>query len=384
MALPNGGKGPWLGDPGSIQQLVVALESRLEEIVDGMVEAQCAEIPSYRDASPEVLEEVRQTTTANIRACVAILQGRIDFDAVETAISERARQRAKQGFPLHEELLTYLLGARTFWEAIQEIAPEDPVAWSEVLPTATRLTLQMLQHATTSISIAYMDVEEARVADEEHDLQSLVETLAGVRPPDQLYESRATRRGIKLRTLHWCAVTHAEDGAAAGLVQSLRRSLDQAPVGRIDRCVVAYIPGEDPPEAVAEGPVGVARADDPQQGYRRAEAAFQVARHLGRNTVHYEEVMPLAMVLEGPPEDRASFVAMQLGPVLKDPIGEDLLRSLDAYYRSGQSVAAAARDLHVHRHTLEYRLDRVATLLDADLRDAGRRLFLELALALRE
>jgi DNA-binding PucR family transcriptional regulator len=47
-------------------------------------------------------------------------------------------------------------------------------------------------------------------------------------------------------------------------------------------------------------------------------------------------------------------------------------------------LAAAARNLYVHRHTLEYRLNRIEALLGADPKNQPTRLFLELALALRD
>jgi len=66
------------------------------------------------------------------------------------------------------------------------------------------------------------------------------------------------------------------------------------------------------------------------------------------------------------------------------PRGEELLRSLTEFYASGLSLAAAARHLYVHRHTLEYRLNRIEALLGADPKSQPTRLFLELALALRD
>ena len=73
-----------------------------------------------------------------------------------------------------------------------------------------------------------------------------------------------------------------------------------------------------------------------------------------------------------------------LGPVIADGRGEELVRSLTEFYASGMSLAAAARALYVHRHTLEYRLNRIESLLGADPKTLPTRLFLELALALRE
>ena len=52
--------------------------------------------------------------------------------------------------------------------------------------------------------------------------------------------------------------------------------------------------------------------------------------------------------------------------------------------RAAKPIEAAARNLFVHRHTLEYRLNRVEALLGADPKTQPTRLFLELALALRD
>jgi DNA-binding PucR family transcriptional regulator len=98
----------------------------------------------------------------------------------------------------------------------------------------------------------------------------------------------------------------------------------------------------------------------------------------------YDDVVPLAMVLAGPDEDRRAFISSQLGPLLKDPLGKELLKSLEAFYGAGQSVAAAARDLFVHRHTLEYRLSRIETVLGRDIRAPHTRMLLELAIALSD
>ena len=105
---------------------------------------------------------------------------------------------------------------------------------------------------------------------------------------------------------------------------------------------------------------------------------------LRRPMVRYEDVVPLAAVLDGPDEERQAFVDAWLGPVLSDSRGEELLRSLTEFYSSGLSLAAAARNLYVHRHTLEYRLNRIEALLGADPKAQPSRLFLELALALRD
>jgi PucR family transcriptional regulator, purine catabolism regulatory protein len=57
-----------------------------------------------------------------------------------------------------------------------------------------------------------------------------------------------------------------------------------------------------------------------------------------------------------------------------------LLDTLRAYLAHGCRPGPAAAELCVHRHTLTYRLDRVATLTGRDLRDGDDLLALGFAL----
>lgn len=56
--------------------------------------------------------------------------------------------------------------------------------------------------------------------------------------------------------------------------------------------------------------------------------------------------------------------------------------TVGAYLEAGRSLAQAAQALHVARNTVAYRVKKVETLLDRDLRD--RRLELECAIRLTQ
>jgi purine catabolism regulator len=77
-----------------------------------------------------------------------------------------------------------------------------------------------------------------------------------------------------------------------------------------------------------------------------------------------------------------SFVAQVIGPLREHDsrAGSQLLETVRAYLRHGCRPGAAASDLHIHRHTLSYRLDRVHKLTGCDLRDGNH--FLTFGLAL--
>jgi hypothetical protein len=244
--------------------------------------------------------------------------------------------------------------------------------------------LELLETAVAAVSAGYQETAEEIVADEEHDFQGLIEVLAGVREADEQLAERARRRGVELSALRWCVAVDVGEQEVGALVRSLRRAMPEAIVGRVGGAVVSYLPGDDAPDLDGIQGAGLAPATDAEAGARRARAAARVAAHLHRPFVRYEDVVPLAAVLDGPDDERQAFVDAWLGPVLSDTRGEELLRSLTEFYGSGLSLAAAARNLFVHRHTLEYRLNRIEALLGADPKAQPTRLFLELALALRD
>ncbi len=64
-----------------------------------------------------------------------------------------------------------------------------------------------------------------------------------------------------------------------------------------------------------------------------------------------------------------SFASDLLGP-LRAPGSGDLEAAVLAYVSSGGNVNAAARDLHIHRNTMLYKLDRASRVLGMDLRQA--------------
>jgi hypothetical protein len=369
-------------DPELVTDLVGVLERRLDSIVEGLMATYREKIPSYAAAPPSFLEEVRAGTTASFHAGLAILRGDVELAEVIGALQELGRRRAEQGIPLAEALLAWQISTRTFWENIVDIAPEDPDTRTRVITLGTRVILELLERSVSALSAGYLEAAEERLLDKELDVQGVVEILAGIRPADRRYVERATRRGIDLEGIEWCVVGEVGDTALVQQARAWRQVSNEAAIGRIGSALVAYCPGPSIPPFPGAN-LGIAHSADTKAGFRRAHAASLVARHLGKDSVRYEDVVPLALLLDGPEGERDEFVRAQLGPLDNDPLGAELVRTLEAYFRNRQSVAAAARALHVHRHTLEYRLDRINGLI-GDVREPGRGPFLELALALHD
>ena len=365
-----------------IAEVAAGLDARLETVADTMVKRYRTRMESYMDASPEVLADIREWAKGSAVVSAGIITGTLDVQDFIEPLTDIGRQRAEQGFPLHDVLQANLIGAEVLWEAVWDIAPDNETDRLLIADTVMRGTMDLLQHAVSAVSNGYLEVEQARVADEEYDTQAVVETLAGIRAADRRHEERAEALGIDLTALSWCVVARSSHEDAGSHVRTIRRDNPGSAVGRIGGTIIAYLPNSERPRPDVT-PAGIAGARDPVRGYVHARGSLDVAVHLNKEHVYYEDVVPLALILGGPAEDREAFVQAQLGPLLTDPMAEDLLKSLQTFYSSGQSIAAAARALFVHRHTLEYRLQRIETLLQRDLKGPQDRLLLELALAIR-
>jgi hypothetical protein len=372
------------GPSKAVLLAVEAVQANIDTVVDSMMAAYKAHIPSYAAASGDLLVDVRAGAQAVVLVGMSRLRQEETPEGLGAALAALGRRRAGQGVPLPEVLLAFQVGAHRFWDHLVDLAPESPEERLEVLSAGTKTMLELLETAVSAVSAGYQETAQELVADEEHDFQAVIEMLAGVRQADDQLAERARRRGVELSDLRWCVAVDVGEQEVGALVRSLRRALPEAIVGRVGGAVVCYLPGEEAPELDGIQGAGLAPALQPEAGARRARAAARVAAHLGRPLVRYEDVVPLAAVLDGPDDERLAFVDTWLGPVAADPRGEELLRSLTEFYAVGLSLAAAARNLFVHRHTLEYRLNRIEALLGADPKSQPTRLFLELALALRD
>lgn len=366
----------------TIGHLVERLAPRFDELVEQMMTAYTTRIESYATAGPELTADFREGARASVFAGLSLLKGTVSTEALSSPLADIGRRRARQGLPLQDVLLAFQIGARTIWDALLGEVPEDAEERAELVTALMGALLDLTQAATTVVSAAYVDESEALLADEEVDLQAIVEVLSGTRSSDPHLAERAERRSIDLASISWCVARCVPQDESGQCVRDLRRNLPQAAVGRLDDVVIAFAGGDLVPVVRDMSELGLSAAADTVEGSRRARAAAKVAAYFGHDLVRYEEVVPLAAVLAAPDEDRASFVDAHLGALLSDARGEDLVASLDAYYRHG-SIATAARALFVHRHTLEYRLKRIEDLVERDLSDPITKLLMQLALVLR-
>ncbi|MEU4834976.1 PucR family transcriptional regulator [Streptosporangium sp. NPDC023615] len=152
--------------------------------------------------------------------------------------------------------------------------------------------------------------------------------------------------------------------------------------------VVLLVPASDADAgAVAlggHGPVGIGDAAGPgdlRAGLGRAERALAAAGRGAAPVMRFADLAGQGLLSLIDPGTAAAFSSALLAPLTGHGSRVDLLGSLRAYLECNGHWDAAAQRLGVHRHTLRYRMRRVAELVGRDLDDPAVRAELWVALA---
>jgi PucR family transcriptional regulator, purine catabolism regulatory protein len=130
--------------------------------------------------------------------------------------------------------------------------------------------------------------------------------------------------------------------------------------------------------------IGAAVSDlvDWRTSFRQAGQALEMSRRLeARQPLYFPDlsVYRLLFQIEHSPE-LILFQEEMLGPLLAQENSQDLLRTLESYFAHHGNISQTSEALFIHRNTLIYRLERIATILNQDLENPETRLALQLAL----
>ena len=124
----------------------------------------------------------------------------------------------------------------------------------------------------------------------------------------------------------------------------------------------------------------VAGLEEAWTSHRHAELATRAVPHLAPGPVVDAGALgAYDLLLRIPDLDPTALPAPVAALLAADPRGV-LVRTLEAYLRHAGSAPAAADELHVHRTTLHYRLDRIHGITGCDPDDGETRLLLHLGL----
>jgi sugar diacid utilization regulator len=156
--------------------------------------------------------------------------------------------------------------------------------------------------------------------------------------------------------------------------------------------IAAIVPAEDD-ERLARAAAGLARElDDSLQGFHitigrsrrsadpvdlyragsEAQLAVNVGEAEGRPLLAFEDTGAYRLLLPAMSEDPAElerFYAETIRPLVEydDQYETELVATVEAYLDNDGNVAATAKQLFTHRHTIRYRLERVRDLCGHDV-----------------
>jgi purine catabolism regulator len=119
-----------------------------------------------------------------------------------------------------------------------------------------------------------------------------------------------------------------------------------------------------------------------RSSFRQAGQALELARRFReRKPLYFLDlsVYRLLIQLENSPE-LITFQEEMLGALLASEGARELIHTLQAYFEHNGNLSQAAEALFVHRNTLIYRMERIASITGADLDDPETRLAMQLAL----
>jgi purine catabolism regulator len=116
--------------------------------------------------------------------------------------------------------------------------------------------------------------------------------------------------------------------------------------------------------------------------FRQAGQALQMARRFGEGKPLYFpdlSVYRLLLQIEHDPE-LSAFQEETIGHLLAYDGNEELIRTLEAYFKHNANLSQTAEALFIHRNTLLYRMERIAQILELDFDSPENRLAVQLAL----
>lgn len=119
-----------------------------------------------------------------------------------------------------------------------------------------------------------------------------------------------------------------------------------------------------------------------ERSYQDARAALTLGRHFhGSNQMHCLDSLGIAAFI-GIPDERTKvdLARRLLGPLDHEP---ELIETVEAFFATGCSPSVTASHLCVHRNTLNYRLEKVASLTGLDPRRFDDAVQIRLALLVR-
>ncbi|GAA1509970.1 PucR family transcriptional regulator [Nocardioides humi] len=344
-----------------------------------MAERIRSEIPVYDAGEAVTHDELVASCTVNTRYILGNLAG--DVAAGDTP-TETGTTRAEQGVPYAVVLQAFRVGARFIWEVLVDRAdPED----RDLLLLAAADIWAVSDQLAADVTDAYRRALADRARRDGQMRAVLVGSLLDGDADATTYVGETAGMLDLGRATEYVVVSAESPSPGSEGLPDVERVLRRSNVRsawRLDHDhqegVVALRRGfgadhlAEALDGLARARVGissvVARLDEIQEARRQARVAC-AAVSPGAAMVGRFGSDPLAVLLAGSPDQARVLVDAVLAPVLALPEDDRavVFATARAWLAAGGSTSTAARELHVHRNTVRYRIRRLEEITGRDL-----------------
>ena len=374
-----------------------ALAGRYTEIGQAIAARILDEIPSYREAAPDLINDLRTGATATAEVLARTLADGSTVRREDLGfLRELAERRVHQGVSLEVFIHAYRVALLAFWDACAEDAMRLRLSRAAGFALASS-AIEAIDIITTQAAEAYLR-EEPRVRTQSgRAARDLVERLINGQPIDPGRRHPAAP-GLDPTGQLLTVVGRVEQAtlAVGDALQLARDALEESlslgtsrPLTTIRHGELVLIsPGSSPRAKIASLRTARQRIVEehsldvrygisiPSQGFANVQQAYREATlslsytSASRPIVSLDELSSLEVAVIGASATTKAAIASK-GSRLRALSHDDLAAAIEtirAFSGANLNVAKAAEQMYVHPNTVRYRLQQIATKTGHDPR----------------
>lgn len=359
-------------DENAIRELWRVVAREIEQLTDRAVQQIRSELPAYTVVPIDEQRAYIQKQLSVMLRAVAENEPLPEDDAERSR--DLGRRRAMQGLPLSDVIETYHIASRELWNTMVDRSHEPT---RELLHAGGKLW-DLVHAATSAVAVGHTEATRSAQAIRAGVRYRFFERLCIATDVENL-EMRGLAQSLGFDPQHsFQALCVAADEWSEPEVERLQRDLDATPIaaqcsrhgshvivlcqrGSIDDVIGATV--RDHSEVsigVGMSRVGLAGAANSITDAERALALAASSCAVVRFADDW-----FAATLAAHRDDLAALLEAGAAIAAEHP---HLAEAVLAFARSGFSISAAAREIHLHANSLAYRLDRWAQLTGWDPR----------------
>jgi hypothetical protein len=374
-----------------------ALAGRYAEIGQAIAARIVDEIPGYRDAAPELINDLRAGATATVGVLARTHAEGSTVRREDVAfVRELAARRVHQGVSLEVFVHAYRVALLAYWDACADEATRLRISREAGFALA-RSAIDAIDTITTQAAEAYLREENRLRTQSGRAARDLVERLIDGQPIDPGRRHPAAP-GLDPTGQLLTVVGRVEQTtlAVGDALQLARDALEEnmslgtvRPLATIRHGELILISGGTSPRArlaslraarqrtIEEHNLDVRYGVSvPSQGFASVQQAYREAAlslsytSAGRPIVSLADLSALECALIGATATTKAMIASK-GNNLRALRDEDLAAAVEtirAFSMADLNVAKAAEHMHVHPNTVRYRLQQIATKTGYDPR----------------